>query len=252
MTEHWLVFESETYGTLHHIYSSMDVPLAMGWRQLLFANWPVDPATVTARLPDALDVDTYDGDAWLSVVPFTNISVRPRGLPAAVGADLPELNLRTYVTYKNNPGVYFFSLDAAGLLGVIGARLFHHLPYYYAQIQIETTDDNTQFRSKRFHPGDRPVHFTATYEPMDKQFAAETGSRAEFLTERYRFYTEGPDGRVRYTNVDHDIWSLYSAAVSISENTLFQANGFDVPEREPVFYYSPGVDVIASSNRTDD
>jgi uncharacterized protein YqjF (DUF2071 family) len=106
----------------------MVVSLAMDWRELLFASWPADPDAVAAHLPDALAVDTHDGDAWLSVVPFTNGAVRPRGLPAQVGVDLPELNLRTYVTLDGTPSVYFFSLDAEGVLGVLGARLFHHLP----------------------------------------------------------------------------------------------------------------------------
>jgi uncharacterized protein YqjF (DUF2071 family) len=112
----------------------MVIPLAMEWRELLFASWSVEPGVVAAHLSDALSVDTHDGDAWLSVVPFTNAIVRPRGVPAALGVDLPELNLRTYVTVDGTPSVYFFSLDAEGVLGVLGARLLHHLPYYYARI----------------------------------------------------------------------------------------------------------------------
>ena len=68
----------------------------MRWEHVPFENWPIRPAAVAARLPDALDVDTFDGQARLSVVPFVNADVRPRGLPAAFGLDLPELNLRTY------------------------------------------------------------------------------------------------------------------------------------------------------------
>src|SRR6056297_2248036 len=117
--------------------------LHMGWRHLLFANWRVDPAAIEPRIPDALSVDTYDGDAWLSVVPYVNVDVRPRRVPAGLGFRLPELNLRTYVTPRDGaggdgtdesptgddaPGVYFFSLDAGGLpgiglAGVVGARL---------------------------------------------------------------------------------------------------------------------------------
>ncbi|PSP68804.1 hypothetical protein BRC79_05335, partial [Halobacteriales archaeon QH_8_67_27] len=80
--------------------SLFDLPVSMGWRHLLFANWPVDPDVVDAHIPDRLTVDTYDGRAWLSVVPFTNVEVRPTGLPAWTGLNLPELNLRTYVTYE--------------------------------------------------------------------------------------------------------------------------------------------------------
>ncbi|GAA0461704.1 hypothetical protein GCM10008985_17810 [Halococcus dombrowskii] len=72
----------------------MVVALAMEWRELLFANWPVDPDVVSAHLPDTLAVDSHDGSAWLSVVPFTNAAVRPHRLPSRLGIDLPELNLQ--------------------------------------------------------------------------------------------------------------------------------------------------------------
>lgn len=228
----------------------MVVALEMHWRELLFASWPTDPDTVTAHLPDALAVDIYDGDAWLSIVPFTNGSVRPRGLPESLGVDLPELNLRTYVTIDDTPGVYFFSLDAEGVLAVLGARLFHHLPYYYARITHgRTRDGHVRFESRRVHPGDRPAHFEATYGPSGERLDAERGSRAEFLTERYRFYTEAPDGTVRYSNVEHDRWPLYPADVTIERNTLFRANGFADPEGAPVYHYSPGVRIVASRSR---
>ena len=223
------------------------VPLAMGWRHLLFANYSVPPATVDAHLPDALTVDTFDGDAWLSVVPFTNVDVRPRGLPASMGLDLPELNLRTYVTCDGEPGVYFFSLDAQGVLSVLGARVFHRLPYYYARISL-TSDDGggVRFESRRLHPGDRPAHYTATYRPSGPAFESGEDPLAAFLTERYRFYTEGSDGAVRYANVDHEPWTLYPARATQETNTLFAANGFEEPSSEPVYYYSPEIDVTAS------
>jgi uncharacterized protein YqjF (DUF2071 family) len=231
----------------------MVVALAMEWRELLFANWPVDPDVVSAHLPDALDVDSHDGSAWLSVVPFTNAAVRPRRLPSRLGIDLPELNLRTYVTVDGTPSVYFFSLDAEELLGVIGARLFHHLPYYYARMH-HGRDGNgrNRFESRRLHPGARPVEFQTSYEPAGERLDPSPDSLATFLTERYRFDTEAPDGSVRYSNVNHDPWSLYPADVTIEENSLFRANGFADPPGEPVCYYSPGVDITASPSRVRD
>ena len=223
------------------------IPLAMGWRQLLFANYPVRPDVVDAHLPDALTVDTFDGDAWLSVVPFTNVDVRPSGFPASLGIDLPELNLRTYVTCDGKPGVYFFSLDAQGVLSVLGARVFHRLPYYYARISLRGDGNRgVRFESRRLHPGDRPVNYAATYRPSGPAFESHEDPKAAFLTERYRFYTQGSDGAIRYANVDHEPWTLYPATVTHETNTLFEANGFDDPSSESVCYYSPGLDVRAS------
>ncbi|WP_321112846.1 YqjF family protein [Halorussus salinisoli] len=228
--------------------------LHMGWRHLLFANWPVAPEEVEPRIPDALSVDTYDGRAWLSVVPYVNVDVRPRWVPSGLGVRLPELNLRTYVSTEGESGVYFFSLDADGLPGVglasvLGARLLHALPYYYADIDCSADGDTVRFESRRRHPGARPVRFAATYGPTGEEFRAERGSLAEFLTERYRFYTEGQNGAIRYADIRHDRWSLYHATAEIAENTLFRADGFARPEVDPICYYSPGLDVLASPSR---
>ena len=228
----------------------MGIPLAMGWRHLLFENWRVDPDVIAERLPETLTVDTYDGSGWLSVVPFTNVAIRPQGLPAAVGQPLPELNLRTYVTCDGEPGVYFFSLDAQGVAGVIGARVTQHLPYYYARISLDSTGtgDRVRFDSRRRHPGARPARYTATYGPSGEAFESSDDPLAGFLTERYRFYTEGSDGTLRYTDVNHESWTLYPAEAETETNTLFRADGFKHPEGEVVRYYSPGVDVTAGTS----
>ncbi|MDS0282894.1 YqjF family protein [Haloarcula onubensis] len=227
----------------------MALALEMGWRHLLFENWPVDPALMDSHLPETLSPDTHDGSAWLSVVPFTNVAVRPKGFPRWAGVRLPELNVRTYVERDGEPSVYFFSLDAQGISSVVGARLFHHLPYYYARISLDWADGRVQFSSRRKHPGARPARYEATYWPTGEPFSAPDDPLGEFLVERYRFYTEAPDGTLRYTDVDHDPWTLYPAAAEIERDTLCSADGFDRPDTEPVCYYSPGLDVVAAPSR---
>jgi len=247
--------------------SLLDLPVDMGWRHVLFANWPVDPAVVEAHLPESLTVDTHDGQAWLSVVPFTNVGVRPHGVPEWTGFTLPELNLRTYVTHDGereraegdtgaaddgpaaDRGVYFFSLDADGILGVSGARVFHHLPYYFASISMRAEESQIAFESERWHPGARPCDFDARYGPTGERFTFEPGSLDDFLTERYRYYTETPSGDLRYAQISHRPWPLYEASVEFRDNEVFETNGFATPDSDPVFRYSPGVDVTASGSR---
>lgn len=224
----------------------MGLPLEMGWRHLLFENWPVDTGVMDAHLPDELEPDVYDGSAWLSIVPFTNVAVRPTGVPEALGFRLPELNVRTYVTLDGVPSVYFFSLDAQGVASVLGGRLFHHLPYYYARISLEWTDGRVAFSSRRRHPGARPARYEATYRPTGDPFEAPADPFGAFLAERYRFYTCGLDGSLRYTAVEHDPWTLYPAAAEVETNTMLSTHGFATPDAEPVYYYSPEVDVVAA------
>ncbi|MFC4550658.1 MULTISPECIES: YqjF family protein [Halorussus] len=234
----------------------MVVPLHMGWRHVLFANWSMDPSIVAPHVPDAVTLDTYDGRAWLSVLPFVNVDVRPYWLPAGNGVRVPEVNLRTYVTVEGRPAIYFFNLDAGDPFTVLGARLTHFLPYYFAEMDVDAETDNdgadgdqVRFESRRRHPGDRPAHFAATYGPDGERFLAERGSLAAFLTERHRLYTESPDGTLRYADAHHRRWPLHPAAVSVEENTLFRANAFETPDADPVCYYSPGVETVVSRNR---
>jgi uncharacterized protein YqjF (DUF2071 family) len=222
----------------------------MGWRDTFFASWAVDPALVAPHVPERLAVDTFDGDAYLSVVPFAIEDIRPAGLPAAVGLSTPELNLRTYVTCDGAPGIYFFNLDADDILGVIGARLFNRLPYYVADITYDA-DPPVTFQSRRTTPGARAAQFDAEYGPAEGsgRFEPEPGTREHFLTERYRYFTEVSDGSIRYADIDHETWTLRQGSWDRRDNGLFQANGFDHPAGEPSLLYGDYVDVHASSSQ---
>jgi uncharacterized protein YqjF (DUF2071 family) len=217
--------------------------ISMRWDHVLFAHWPVDPDVVAPTLPDGLDADTYDGDAYLGVVGFRMRSIRPRGVP--VGLSFPELNLRTYVRSSSGPGVYFYNLDAADPIGVTLARRLFQLPYYRAEMQVDDRTDGIRFRSRRTHRDAPPARFDATCRATESAETVAPDSLDAFLTERYRFYTESDGGRLYRGEIDHPPWELIDATLTVRENTLFEANGFERPEGDPRVRYSPGSDVTA-------
>src|SRR5690348_8078357 len=99
------------------------------WHDLLFAHWPIAPETLRPLVPSQLPLDLFEGQCWVGVIPFHMSGVRARLLPPVPGLSrFPELNVRTYVTLQNKPGVFFFSLDATNLPAVCAARIFYHLP----------------------------------------------------------------------------------------------------------------------------
>ena len=221
----------------------------MTWRDLLFAHWEVPPETVGARLPERLVVDTFEGDAYLGVVPF-RMEIGPGGIPFRLTFD--ELNLRTYVRGPDGGrGVYFFNLDADDRFGVTVARSLFRLPYYRADTEVRRRGDRVRFRSRRTHGGVPPARFEATYGPVDgaAAFAPEPGSLAAFLTENYRFYTTDDGGRVYHGDIDHEPWSLRPARAEIRENTLFEANGFDRPSGDPTLHVADPIEVTAGRLR---
>lgn len=227
--------------------AGMDV-VSMEWRDVLVASWPVDPEVVAARLPDGVEVDTFDGRAWLSVVPFVMRNVRPFSIPASIGRTFGELNLRTYVTGDAGPGIYFFNLDANDRLGVALARTLFQLPYYRAEMSVTRTGDAVEFRSHRTHGGVPDLDFDATYEPVGEPDTASPGTLEAFLLERYRFYTAGRS-RLFCGEVAHEPWRLAHADATFRTNDLFAANGFETPDSVPHLVYSPGVDVTAERVR---
>ena len=123
------------------------------WNDLLFAHWPVSASQMDAVLPAGLQADTYQGSAWLGVVPFWLDRIKLRGIPPLPGTQsFPDLNVRTYVRDREtgNPGMYFFSLDASNLLAVAVARMFFHLPCHWAEMHIDQrTDREFAFYSRR-------------------------------------------------------------------------------------------------------
>jgi hypothetical protein len=165
------------------------------WNDLLFAHWPVPPVSVASLLPAGLVPDTFDGSAWIGVVPFWMDRIRFSGLPRIPGASsFPELNLRTYVReeHTNLAGVYFFSLDAANPIAVTVARTFFRLPYYWAHMAIKPQQDGRFFYRSDRHLTRKPVRFRATYRglgPTHRLAQSVPGTIEYFLTERYRLYT---------------------------------------------------------------
>jgi len=147
--------------------------MAQSWHDLLLAHWPVDAAMLRSHIPAHLEIDTFEGHAWLGIVPFSMTGVRLRWtLPVPGLSAFPELNVRTYVTAQDKPGVWFFSLDAASALAVAAARLSFHLPYFRARMRCSQADGWIQYESQRTHRGAPSAALEGRYRPSGERFEA--------------------------------------------------------------------------------
>src|SRR5512143_1346262 len=154
------------------------------WNDLLFAHWRVRPEVMRQLVPRVLPLDLCDGAAWVAVAPFWMSGIRARGLPPLPGlSSFPEMNVRTYVTLDGKPGVFFFSLDAANLPAVWGARLGYHLPYFHARMKTESNGELVRYGSSR-REQPRPAEFLGRYRPTSPMFTAQAGTLEHFLAER--------------------------------------------------------------------
>ena len=221
--------------------------LRQRWSRLLFAHWPIPAAEVQAKLPAGLRVDTFDGWAWLGVVPFVMDRVRFRtvgqnsiGVPTATS--FPELNLRTYVIGpEGHKGVYFFSLDAGSILAVAGARVAFGLPYFWARMSERVEGDTVHYTSRRLLSRSEVI-FQASFRPTGQ--TSEMDDLRRFLTERYALFVRR-FGSVQIGEIHHRPWKLQNAEVEIRKNDLPRSFGFTLPTTAPLLHYSDAIEMEA-------
>jgi hypothetical protein len=215
------------------------------WRTLLFLHWEVPAEAIARLLPPSLTVDTYEGKAYVGVVPFTMRDVAPRWAPSVPGiSHFHELNVRTYVHHQGkDPGVWFFSLDAAATIAVTIARARWHLPYHRARMEMEIDGEAVHYKSERLFPGPKPAHFEARYRIGEAIGNAEPGTLTHFFAERYILFADVGGGRVFSGRVHHKPYPLHRATVESWSERLLEPAGLPPAKGEPMALYSPGVDV---------
>jgi hypothetical protein len=216
------------------------------WHNLLFAHWPVDAAALRAKLPAGFQLDLFDGQAWLGVVPFYMTNVAPRAVPALPWLSaFAELNVRTYVRVGGKPGVYFFSLDATNPVAVGVARTFVHLPYYVASMEVEEREGWIHYSSRRTSPGAHPAELVARYRPSGPASEPAPETLDYFLTERYCLYTVDGAFHPYRLEIHHPPWRLQPADAAITINTMADAAGIRLPSTRPLLHFSKRQDMVA-------
>ena len=215
------------------------------WHELLFAHWPLDPDRVRALVPAGLTLDTFEGEAWVGVVPFRMSGVRLRGAPALPGLSaFPELNVRTYVRHGEKRGVWFFSLDAASRLAVRAARAWFHLPYFDARMACVERSGEIHYRSLRTHRGAPAAELVGRYAPSAPVELARPGTLEHFLTERYCLFAAGPRGQLFRGDIHHLPWPLQRAQADFETNSMAQASGIPLPATAPTLHFARVLDVL--------
>lgn len=211
------------------------------WHDLLFAHWPLPRGALRPLVPAQLELDTFDNQCWIGVVPFLMSGIHARALPPLPGLSrFPELNLRTYVTYDATPGVYFFSLDATNLPAVWAARAFYHLPYFHAAMTSSEHNGSIHYDSRR---RGMSAELRGYYAPTSAMRFPARGTLEHWLTERYCLYTVHRD-HVHRCEIHHPPWQLQDAEAEFETNTLPEAARIVLPEQKPLLHFARRQDVL--------
>jgi uncharacterized protein YqjF (DUF2071 family) len=155
------------------------------------------------------------------------------------------LNVRTYVTAEEKPGVWFFSLDAANAVAVATARAWFHLPYFRAHMQSQQRDAWIKYRSERSHTGAPAAKFEGNYRPIGTVFSAKPASLEYFLTERYCLYSADNHGHLYRGEIHHPLWPLQHAEAEFARSTMAEAAGFALPPQKTLLHFARRQDMVA-------
>jgi uncharacterized protein YqjF (DUF2071 family) len=229
---------------------------SQSWNDQLLAHFAMDPPTLRRLVPDALTLDLYDGVAWLTISPFCTSHMRPSGIPPLPGISFfPQVNLRTYVTMQDKPGLLYLSVDAANLSAVWFARVFFRMQYWHSSIQVSGAtievrnpkERTIHFRSARLHgpaTSSGPAKFDAIYSPEGERERVRRGSLDEFLTERYCVYSWNRDKYYR-TEVHHQPSVLQGVNVELHANSMADPFGLVLPPKPDLCHFSRSLKMLA-------
>jgi hypothetical protein len=225
------------------------------WRDLLFVHWRLPAAEIQPLIPGRLTLDVYDGSAWIGLVPFTMQGVRPWWSPPIYGvSSFHETNVRTYVHCEGKqPGVWFFSLDAASSLAVRIARWRWALPYFRSNMQLRRANNHIHYSSRRLWPAPAgaETHIEAEIgdlisnaDPQHPAGRATPGTLEHFLAERYLLYSQASAQDPLYRGqVYHRPYPLRQARLQRLQESLLNAAGITPPGEPDHALFSDGVDV---------
>lgn len=223
--------------------------LRMGWHHLLFLHWQTDADALQKRVPRALKIETFDGAAYIGLVPFSMTRVRPRVLPGLPFApqlyeNFHETNVRTYVRHRatGERGVWFFSLDAANLPAVLAARLWFKLPYFWSQMKLEIARDRNEqiieYSNRRVWPSPNPCGCNVRIRVRDEApHLAERETLEHFFIERYTLFS-GHDNALFRGRVRHKPYRLQNATVENCSENLIRAANIEYSNQSPHVLYA--------------
>jgi uncharacterized protein len=212
------------------------------WETLTFLHHPVEPEAVQRLLPEGLEVDAFEGRAWVGLVPFA-MKIRMPSMPFLPWLSVfPETNVRTYVRDRDGRrGIWFFSLDVPRLAAVAAARNTYGLPYCWARMRLRRTGSEVSYRSMRRWPADS-ARSSIAVEVGEALAPDETTEFEHFLTARWGLYSELRRG-IAYAPVEHQRWPLRRARLTGLRETMIQAAGMPGVAGDPLVHFSSGVEV---------
>jgi uncharacterized protein len=193
------------------------------WTDVLFIHFRVNREALRTVVPAELQIDTHDGQAYISLVAFTQRRLRPvvggrlAALLAAPLAEHPFLNLRAYVRRGSDCGIFFLAEWIPNRLAVFVGPRTYGLPYRVGTLRHRCDLERGVFDA-RVTSRDGRLVASADFDPRSLA-PAKLGTLDAFLLERYVAFTRR-GAVIRRFAVEHERWPQVSVDVRSTELTL--------------------------------
>jgi uncharacterized protein len=213
------------------------------WERTVFIHYEAEPEELQECVPYELDL--YDGRAFVSMVAFAMRRTRPQFGGRIVErllqpvTDSRFLNVRTYVRYDGEEGIYFMSEWLSNRISVLLGPWTFGLPYRFGNLDYNRK--NSELGGDISAREGRLTYHASL--PGTKFEICESDSLPEFLLERYTAYTKhGP--RKRFFRIWHEPWRQVSINFDVVSNDLLASTGAGSRNARLIGgNYSPGVGV---------
>ncbi|OLO37091.1 hypothetical protein BTR23_14255 [Alkalihalophilus pseudofirmus] len=227
--------------------SSNNWILNQTWKNLLFLHWPVHHEHLEQHIPKQLQIDSYRGIAWISIVLLMMDSISLKAVPFSIFPAFPEINVRTYVVYNNEPGVFFLSLDAEHWSTYTLAKKWYRLPYYHSEISFYNDGSEYTYESIRRDKTSVNSLFHGTFSTKPEVFYAKPNTLEYWLLERYHMFSADHSNHIYSTEISHRPWPLQLAEVEIKRNTLLSSLHIFPSDIKPKVQFSSGVKALITN-----
>lgn len=205
------------------------------WNNVIFMHWKVDEYLLRSFVPKELEIDLFEGEAWVSIVAFTMEKIRPRILPAFPPiSNFDEVNIRTYIKKGDKTGVYFLSVEGGKSLSCKLSKALSQLPYRYSK--MKRTPNRYEVANSEY--GD---HLEFEFE-IGKSLK-QVSELDNWLTERYALFQDASIYMNKF-ELHHLPWKLQPVSL---KNLQYKYDRFhSLFNGEPLkAHYSEGVRVLA-------
>jgi uncharacterized protein YqjF (DUF2071 family) len=194
---------------VNEVRTSSQFPfLTARWTNLALITYTVSPEILVPHLPPGCELDTIDGDAFVSLVAFDFLDTRVLGFPWPGFRNFPEINLRFYVRHNGERGVSFLREFVPQRFVSWMARTIYNEPYRAAKMSSRVRRADTMIEVRHALNFNQSVNqLKITCEP--KPFTPSPDSREHFFKEHCWGFGRSRSGRLIRYRVEHALWEIY-------------------------------------------